>query len=345
MRNRKGSKKSQRAGKKRGGPPALVGGAGRPVLATASPAEAVVSATDGVMSSPGKGEHDARAAGGGGGSPQSSRVITPRSSALELLGVLHSTSPSKKTDDGAEDQNVTHSRHVYFEEPVVPHEARLPRTQARNILRGARQAAQMRDPTFTYIVHHAMALHSQLQLSLVQGQAASARLHDDTVHTLVSAANSGLPYAPLRLTYGLTLELHSRLLLAAVNNSPDMHTRMYSAALRALTTVSELRARGGMLFAPLWLVPGWMFTFAARLLRREENAAHDKWLGSYAIPFRSTLGPHAPMRRHVLRIQRNFAIPRFPRLEDRLIMTLEHAIIYTHVLLSIITGIVLALLP
>ncbi|WFD33928.1 hypothetical protein MCUN1_000754 [Malassezia cuniculi] len=347
MRNRKGSNKSRRGNKNKNRTPRLVNGTKQATNASASPPETVFSAADGIMSSPGKRGYSEAANSSPEHSP-SCAVSPQKSSAEELLELLVEQHANADTQSIASDAQ---SRHVCFQEPVVSHEVRKMRSYMRHALKISRNpGVNDGQQAFTHMLDQAMMINARLRSPLeTDGDFYAAQLHDDTVNTLVVASTSGSTsgswYAPIRVSFSLTFELHSRLLLPAVSNSPDMHTRMYTTALEAFENLARLRGSGGVAAFLLWLVPEKAYSFASRQLRREESAALDKWYGSYAIPFRSTLAPHAPLRRHWHTLKYNIALPRMRLLEEQLIVALEHTIIYTHIVLSIVTALVLALLP
>ena len=328
-------------------PPYIVSGARQPAVVAKCDENAVLSATHGILTSPNN--HSKRRRATTLEAPESptlvghSEPLNLRSSAEELLEILRAAHLQVQGDS---DDDVK-SRHVNFQEPVVLHEPRHVRVYERTIPR--KLSVQENSDTqkiLTHIIAQLMMLIHRISIPPDGAEMPTVRgPRDDTVISLMGDSSIHALVAPMALSFGVAFELHSRLLLPATSNSPSMHTRMYDTALGSLRNIHMLRAKWGIIALPLWLVPEYVIAGVMRVLQRKRKAASDKWLGTYAIPFRSTLGPHAPYRRYWTPIHFYVTLPYPSTLGDSALIMLEHVFVYAQAALSIITALILALLP
>lgn len=328
-------------------PPHIVSGAGQPAAVAKCDENAVLSANHGILESPNKHVKRRRAAAlDAPESPTRAEQSEPmhlRSSAEELLEILRAAHLQVQGDSDEDAK----SWHVNFQEPVVLHEPRHTRVHERPMPRTwSTQENSDTQQILTHVIAQLMMLIQRISIPL-DGTATPAVRgpRDDTVTSLMGCSSLHTLAAPMALSFGVAFELHSRLLLPATSNSPSMHTRMYETALGSLRDIYMLRAKWSVIALPLWLVPECVIAGVTRVLQRKRKAASDKWLGTYAIPFRSTLGPHAPYRRHWNPVHFYVTLPYPSTLSDSALIMLEHVFVYAHAALSIITALILALLP
>lgn len=328
-------------------PPHIVSGAGQPAAVAKCDDNAVLSANHGILTSPNKHVKRRRAAAlDAPESPAGVEHAEPmqlRSSAEELLEILRAAHLQIQGDSDDD----ARSRHVNFQEPVVLHEPRHARVYERAVPRTwSTQENSDTQQILTHVIAQLMMLIYRMSVPL-DGTATPAVMgpRDDTVTSLMGGSSLRALAAPMALSFGVAFELHSRLLLPATSNSPSMHARMYETALGSLRNIHTLRAKWSIIALPLWLVPECVIAGVARVLQRKRKAANDKWLGTYAIPFRSTLGPHAPYRRHWNPVHFYLTLPYPSALGDSALIMLEHVLVYAQAVLSIITALILALLP